>query len=78
MSMAHAEAYTRLFPFLTRITLPRGLVDIERNIPPRDIEMIANEAATMTANGSEVKPKELITDSDNKGSLELAERGPCL
>ena len=42
------------------------------------MNMIANEAATMTANGAEVKAKELITDSDNKGSLELAERGPCL
>jgi TRAP transporter TAXI family solute receptor len=45
MSMSHAEAYTRLFPFLTRITLPRGLVEIENNIPPRDIDMVANEAA---------------------------------
>ncbi len=47
MSMAHAEAYTRLFPFLTRITLPRGLVDLNRNIPPDDVQMIANEAALM-------------------------------
>jgi hypothetical protein len=38
------------------------------------MNMIANEAATLT----DGKPKELITDSDNKGALELAERGPCL
>jgi TRAP transporter TAXI family solute receptor len=45
MSMAHAEAYTRLFPFLARVTLPRGLVDLNRNIPPEDVQLIANEAA---------------------------------
>jgi TRAP transporter TAXI family solute receptor len=45
MSMAHAEAYTRILPFLAHTTLPRGMVDIERNIPPRDVDMIANEAA---------------------------------
>jgi TRAP transporter TAXI family solute receptor len=45
MSMAHAEAYTRLFPYLARVTLPRGLVDLNRNIPPEDVQMIANEAA---------------------------------
>ena len=45
MSMAHAEAYTRILPFLIHVTLPRGMVDIEHNIPPRDVDMIANEAA---------------------------------
>jgi AhpC/TSA family len=42
------------------------------------MNLMANEAVTLTANGAEVKAKELITDSDNKGSLELAERGPCV
>ncbi len=45
MSMAHAEAYTRVLPFLSRVTLPRGMVDLEHNIPPRDVEMVSNEAA---------------------------------
>jgi len=45
MSLAQAEAYTRLFPFLTRIVLPRGVVDIARNIPGQDVQLIANDAA---------------------------------
>ena len=45
MSLENAEAYTRIFPYLTRITLPRGVIDLEANIPPADVEMVANEAA---------------------------------
>lgn len=45
MSFANAEAFVRLFPYLTRVTLPRGVVDLVKNVPPRDIELVANEAA---------------------------------
>jgi hypothetical protein len=37
------------------------------------LNLIANDAATMTG----AKSKELISDGDNKGFYELAERGPC-
>ncbi len=37
------------------------------------LNWMANEAATLTGG----KPKELISDGDNKGFYELAERGPC-
>jgi hypothetical protein len=45
MSLANAEAYTRLFPYLTRVTLPRGVIDLVANVPARDIDLVANEAA---------------------------------
>jgi hypothetical protein len=38
------------------------------------INLMAAEAAAFVG----AKPKELITDADNKGFYELAERGPCL
>ncbi len=41
MSLAHAEAYARNYPYLSRIVLPMGAVDIADNIPPADIEMVA-------------------------------------
>lgn len=37
------------------------------------LNWVANEAATLTGG----KAKELISDGDNKGFYELAERGPC-
>jgi TRAP transporter TAXI family solute receptor len=41
MSLANAEAYTRNFPFLSRIVLPKGVIDLVANIPPIDVEMVA-------------------------------------
>ena len=36
-----AEAYARRFPYLTQVTLARGVVDLSRNVPPRDIKLVA-------------------------------------
>ncbi len=41
MHFARAEAYTRRLHFLDRVTLPEGTVDLARNIPPRDVTMVA-------------------------------------
>lgn len=41
MSLAHAEAYSRLFPHLERLTLPRGAVDLVRDIPAHDVSLIS-------------------------------------
>ena len=45
MSLTQANALSRIYPFLARVTLPQGVIDLDRNIPPRDVEMIAPEAA---------------------------------
>jgi hypothetical protein len=44
----HAEAYTRRFPFLSNVVLPRGIVDLGRDLPPRDYHLIA-PTATLVA-----------------------------
>ena len=36
-----AEAYSRRFPYLGPVVLPRGVVDLVRDIPPRDMRLIA-------------------------------------
>ena len=48
---AQAEAYTRRFPFLTHVVLPRGIVDLGRDIPSRDYQLIA-PTATLVARKS--------------------------
>ncbi|MGD9830409.1 MAG: TAXI family TRAP transporter solute-binding subunit, partial [Hyphomicrobiaceae bacterium] len=45
MNFAQAEAYTRLFPYLQRIVLPQGAIDLVANIPERDITLVAPVAA---------------------------------
>ena len=37
MNLVQADALTRLFPYLTRLTLPQGVIDLEKNIPENDV-----------------------------------------
>src|SRR3569623_313431 len=43
-----AEAYTRRFPFLSNVVLPRGIVDLGRDLPPKNYHLIA-PTATLVA-----------------------------
>jgi TRAP transporter TAXI family solute receptor len=43
-----AEAYTRRLPFLTHVVLPRGIVDLGKDIPAQDFHLIA-PTATLVA-----------------------------
>ena len=45
VSLAQAEAYARLFPFLSVVTLPKGLVSLDKNIPAQDVSLLAPAAA---------------------------------
>jgi TRAP-type uncharacterized transport system substrate-binding protein len=45
MSFSHAEAYVRRWPYLSKLTLPRGAVDLVRDIPGRDVALVAPVAA---------------------------------
>lgn len=47
MGLAHAEAYTRQFPSLSRIVLPEGGVDVGRNIPSHDLALVAPMATLL-------------------------------
>lgn len=43
-----AEAYARRLPFLSHVVLPRGIVDLGRDLPPQDFHLIA-PTATLVA-----------------------------
>jgi hypothetical protein len=45
MNVAQAEAITRLFPSLNRLVLPQGVIDLEKNIPPSDVNLIGSTSA---------------------------------
>jgi TRAP transporter TAXI family solute receptor len=44
LSFDQAEAYARRFPFLMAITLPKGSFDLGRNIPAKDVHLVAPTA----------------------------------
>jgi TRAP transporter TAXI family solute receptor len=44
MNLAHADAYPRRLPFLTKLTLPYGTIDLATNTPDQDVVMIGTKA----------------------------------
>ncbi len=44
LSLDRAEAYTRRFPALTKLTLPQGVFDFVKNVPSRDITLVSPTA----------------------------------
>jgi len=47
VDFSEADALSRLFPSLNRLTLPRGLVDLEKNIPAADVNLVATQNAVV-------------------------------
>jgi TRAP-type uncharacterized transport system substrate-binding protein len=41
LSFSQAEAYTRLFPALSHVVLPTGLLDLAKKKPPSDVHLLA-------------------------------------
>lgn len=58
MSFEQAEAYVHLFPFLSKVTVPRGVVSIAYDLPRQDIQVLA---ATATLVGKDDVSPALVT-----------------
>jgi hypothetical protein len=41
---AQADAYSRRFPFMSPVPLPRGVVDLASDVPPADVHLVAPTA----------------------------------
>lgn len=44
MSVQRAAAYARRFPYITRLTLPAGTIDLAHDVPAEDVELIGTKA----------------------------------
>ncbi len=51
MNFERAEAYYRLFPFLSNVSLPQGILDLDKNLPRNDVTLLA-PAAQLVARDS--------------------------
>ncbi|RID99269.1 TAXI family TRAP transporter solute-binding subunit [Simplicispira hankyongi] len=47
MDFPQNEAYSRRFAFLSPVTLPRGVVDLARDVPPADVRLLAPTTALL-------------------------------
>ena len=48
MDFAQAEAYSRRFSFLSPALLPRGVVDLASDIPPKNVRLVAPTTTLLT------------------------------
>jgi TRAP-type uncharacterized transport system substrate-binding protein len=49
---AQAEAYSRRFAFMSPVVLPRGVVDLARDLPPQDVRLVAPTATLVARAGT--------------------------
>jgi len=54
MDFGQADAYTRRFPFLSAVSLPRGVVDLSKDLPPSEVSLLA--ATTSLLSRDETHP----------------------
>jgi TRAP-type uncharacterized transport system substrate-binding protein len=52
LDFPQAEAYARRFPFLSPVTLPRGIVAIDRDIPARNHPLVATTTSLVVREGT--------------------------
>jgi TRAP-type uncharacterized transport system substrate-binding protein len=51
LNVVQADALVRLFPSLSRLVLPQGVVDLEKNIPAADVDLIASGNVVVVRKG---------------------------
>jgi len=44
-NVSRADAYVALYPFLSKLTVPRGMGDLEKDLPPSDVTLFAPKAS---------------------------------
>jgi hypothetical protein len=50
MSFPMADAFTRVFPYLVRLVLPQGVIDLDSIIPPNDVVLIGTTTKVLVRN----------------------------
>ena len=52
MDFSQSEAYSRRFPFLSPVVLPRGVVDLAQDQPPQDVRLVATTTSLLAREGT--------------------------
>jgi hypothetical protein len=63
---SQADAYTRRLPFLTALVLPRGVVDLAKDIPSQDVHLIAPTAELIAREGTHPALVQLFVQAAQK------------
>jgi hypothetical protein len=76
MSWDRAEAYARRFSYLTVVTLPSGVIDLEHDTPVNDVKLLASTAELVAREGLHPALSDLLIEAAQQihGGSGLIER----
>ena len=63
MSYGHADAYPRLLPYIKKLTLPSGVIDVAHDIPEKEVALIGTKAMLAARDGLHPALIELLVDA---------------
>ena len=63
MSFDRAEAYHRRFPYITKLTLPAGVIDFAKNVPPKEVTLIGTKMMLAARDGLHPALAALLLDA---------------
>ena len=63
LDVPQADAYARRFAFLQAVTLPRGVVDLAADIPPRDVALLATTTSLLTREQTHPALRQLLAQA---------------
>jgi TRAP-type uncharacterized transport system substrate-binding protein len=63
MSYGHADAYHRLLPYIVKLTLPPGVVDVAHNIPAKEVSLIGTKEMLAARDGLHPALVDLLVDA---------------
>ena len=68
MNFAEAEALTRIFPYLVRLVLPKGAIDLARKMPVSDTALIATTNVLLARKDIHPAVVDLLAQDDFAGT----------
>lgn len=63
MDFGQNDAYARRFPFLSSVTLPRGVIDLAADLPPHDVYMLAATTSLISSDQTHPALRQLFAQS---------------
>jgi hypothetical protein len=83
MNFERADAYVRRVPYVTRLTLPQGTIDLAGNVPPHEVTLIGTTAMLVARDGFPTALTNLLVDTaqevhSGKGYFEAAGEFPAI
>ena len=63
---AQAEAYARHYRYISPVMLPRGVADLARNVPARDLQLIATTTSLVAREGTHTALVQLFVQAATK------------